>query len=202
MRSSYKSLAKKASPKTYTFSESNEQIPSTLASRIVRLEVASESTREELHSLRGSIESLGERLEAEFKTLRDSTRPNYAIWVSLASVCVLLLFGLGSAAYVPVWITTKNINDKAQSAVDWQKDYQLGKIPSSADPALERLRERFVEVESQFKSTDELRNVQFAEIQRVLANLQNTLHDMKAPLPASPGSPFYEPHVARDHNEN
>lgn len=163
----------------------------TTVTRLTRLETNYESLRSEVHDTRRAVESIGERLDREFQRLRDSARPQYALWISLATLSVMVMGALGSAAYVPVWITTNNINAKAQTAMDKAGQHETD---------IATLTTKFKEVETQFRANDEARNVQFAEQQRNNANIQNSLNAIKAPMPTAPSGPFYHPHIGQNHD--
>lgn len=114
----------------------------TAQDRLVRLESNYESLRSEMQGIHESVDTIGDRLDQEFQRIREQSRPNYVVWVALAGLLVTMFFGIGAAAYVPVWITTNNINDKAQQALNIA--HQNENVNATQETA-------FREVETQFR---------------------------------------------------
>jgi hypothetical protein len=171
-------------------------VRANLDARVASLETAVENINRNVSEIDVSLHNIADRLDREFSRVRDAMKPNYGIWVSLASAMILLCVAIGSAAYVPVWITTKNINDKAQSALDWQHDYQMGRIPSSAEGQIKKVQQNLKEIETQFRANDENRNIQFTEQQRKNNELQEALHELGAKMPGGMTGPYYNPHIS------
>lgn len=130
----------------------------TLGERTGRMEGEIENLREDVEAGRAETKNLSDRID---QMGRDISRRFESLTAMLATVgktnwqvvfqgglLVAILFGAG---LTPLWITSNNLNDKAQEARDWQKDYQLGKIPSSSAPDLAALKEHNAEVEAQFR---------------------------------------------------
>ena len=114
----------------------------TVGDRIVRLESNYESLKDEVASVHDAVDNIGDRLDREFTRIREASRPSYGLWISIAGLLVTLFFGIGAAAYVPIWITTNNINQKAQYAVDGVNQTGI---------KLAQQETRFAEVETQFR---------------------------------------------------
>jgi hypothetical protein len=152
-----------------------EDVPSRLA----RLETSQEGVIAQVASLETEFHTFADRQEREFGRIRQSfvsefdkvrgdidtkfqairtdieaRRQPLGVWISAATLLVTLFFAVGAACYVPVWITTNNVNSKAQEALDWQKDYERGRLPSSADPKIAELTTSFKEVETQFRGVN------------------------------------------------
>ena len=135
---------------------------STVGDRIVRLESNYESLKDEVASVHDAVDNIGDRLDREFTRIREASRPNYGLWVTIAGLLVTLFFGIGAAAYVPVWITTNNINSKAQYAQDGV---------NTQNTKLAQTDTKFAEVETQFKGVAK-------EIEtQILHSAENTKHN-------------------------
>jgi hypothetical protein len=130
----------------------------TPVDRIVRLESNYESLRGELANVHEAVDNIGDRLDREFQRIRESARPNYLLWVSVAGLIITMFFGIGAGAYVPIWITTRNINDKAQYAQD-QVNQQGIKLAT--------MDTKFAEVETQFRAQKEMTQRNFEEIEHL-----------------------------------
>jgi predicted nucleic acid-binding Zn-ribbon protein len=126
---------------------------STVGDRIVRLESNYESLKDEVASVHDAVDNIGDRLDREFTRIREASRPNYGLWVTIAGLLVTLFFGIGAAAYVPIWITTNNINAKAQYAQDGVNQTGL---------KLATMETKFAEVETQFHGVNKEIETQIA----------------------------------------
>lgn len=128
-----------------------------LTIRVTRVEAATQAIKEQVTNLEGEFHSFVDELRGEFGKLRDDfstkARPNYAVWISMASLVVSLI---GMASFAGWTITNMEfgyMNNKIQTTLDWQKDYQLGRIPSSAEPQIAALKEHNTEIETQFRGS-------------------------------------------------
>lgn len=84
-------------------------------------------------------------------------------------------------------------------------DFLLGKVAendkaSTADRAERRATE--AEVETQIDAMAQSLGIQFANQQRLNADIQNALHDSGAKMPTAPAGPFYFPNISnRNHRK-
>src|ERR1700740_1156422 len=84
-----------------------------LVSDIKRVEKGQEELAGQIGRMRDSI---SRELTGISERLSDTQRTPWAV-ILQAGILVVIL---AAATLTPVWITTKNINDKAQTALDWQ----------------------------------------------------------------------------------
>lgn len=70
---------------------------------------------------------------------------------------------------------------------------RIGKLEGTDQATGQALRE----VETQFRASDEIRNIQFANQQRQNQNFQSTLSSLGAKVPNAPDGPYYYPHIAQ-----
>lgn len=166
----------------------------TTDNRITRVEAGLENLGKQVTSLDTRFQEMEDRIGREFTRLRESfitelrsSKIPMTVWVSFATLVVMIVIGAGSAAYVPVWITTNNINAKAQHAVDLAEYHSTVLSDHAA---------KFVEVETQFKKSQDIHNMHFAEQQRANNIITQIAQGVK-PI-RWPEAPYYFPSNAKN----
>lgn len=102
----------------------------------------------EVDRLGGNVDTRLRAMQAEYVEAR---RPNWQLYIS----AVFLMMAIFSAALVPVYQAASYARDAANQALGWQREYVGGRIPSSAEPELASIKEKFAEVETQFRAFKE-----------------------------------------------
>lgn len=115
-----------------------------LDSRVATLE-------ESVRGISGQIQSIGISIGGLRDELTRSGRPDWQALIAGATLLMAIL----AAALIPNYLLATWAGNRAEEALSWQKDYQRGIIPSSADPKLAAVEKMFAEVETQFRAFKE-----------------------------------------------
>lgn len=175
----------------------------TVAANILILDTRTQALDEKMDVLSEDVRGLIEEI-------RVKGRPNWQLWLSAAGVGFAFVVGTISLFWfiINTQITaTVSRNASEVAALVKGAENQNGRIENNYTKNEQlslrttRVEEKLKEIETQFRASDETRNLQHVTIQRKLAELQDSLYEMKGPMPKYPNNPFYEPHIAKPSEE-
>ena len=115
-----------------------------LGERVSTVEAGLRSLGEQMIGLRGDIASIANSIAA-------AQRTNWPTLIS-GALLIMAIFGAG---LTPIYLASGYAHEQAKEALEWQKEYMLGRVPAAAAPAMAEMKQQFIEVETQFRAFKE-----------------------------------------------
>jgi hypothetical protein len=97
------------------------------------------------------------------------------------------------AIVIVVWTISSQLSDIAILRKEQEESKQERDLLKEQ---ITLLKAKQSEVETQFDSMAQSLNIQFAETQRRLGELQNAIHEMGGRVPQAPSGPWYFPNIS------
>lgn len=92
---------------------------------------------------------------------------------------VVIVVGLIKSFSAPIEQKVQTNAENIKNLMDWQQDYSRGLIPSSAERELAAIREKFIEVETQFKWFKQISDERQSSLLKEIGELKEQLRIKK-----------------------